>query len=320
MMKKDFNYYDMLIDNKDISIHQLTDGLAVAYRYRPREIYFINENEKKAWLVLDSSDRLLQWELKDVDFEKLTGMDHVGNARAMQAPYGFNIQSFGGCRALVSWTLHPDGGYFADEDGYGMTDDEEEKVYGVINGQCEVIIPFQPMNKDDFQNWKSSQFKRTMVVLTGMGIHGDEEKFIHDKSYPFVPGKAHQMIAAFEKDYKVTVITTCPDTCHEQAGSTSVIHLLDEAPPKELLGQAVETVRTADICILVGCRCTVQPLRNIMQYVKASSRLYLCYYNSGEGRMPRMHNLVRAFAVGTFSTPEEGIETVNRHLETFPLE
>ncbi|MBO5741378.1 MAG: hypothetical protein J6R54_05315, partial [Bacteroidaceae bacterium] len=111
-----------------------------------------------------------------------------------------------------------------------------------------------------------------------------------------------------------------PDTCHEQAGSISVIHLLDEAPPKELLGQCVETVRTADICMLVGCRCTVQPLRNIMQYVKASSRLYLCYYNSGEGRMPRMHNLVRAFAVGTFSTPEEGIETVNRHLETFPLE
>ena len=43
MMKKDFNYYDMLIDNKDVSIHQLTDGLAVAYRYRPREIYFIKK-------------------------------------------------------------------------------------------------------------------------------------------------------------------------------------------------------------------------------------------------------------------------------------
>ena len=320
MMSKDYNYFNMLIGNDDVSIHRLSDGLAVAYRYRPREVYFINVNDRKAWLVLDSSGNLLQWEQKDVDFNKLADMEYIGNAYSMSAPYGFNINSFGDGRALVSWTLHPDGRYSADEDGYGMNDDEEIKVYGVINDKCEVIIPFQPMSDGDFSEWKLENYKRSMVVMTGRGVHGDEDEFANDKDHVFIPGKAHQLIADFEKEYKVTVITTCSDNCHEQAGSNCVLHLVGDDTDEMMVAISTEAVRSADICILVGCRSTIQPIRDIIQYVKPSSRLYLCYYNNNEGRMPRMHNLVRAFAVSTFAPPEEGIGTVIEHLRSFPLE
>ena len=46
----------------------------------------------------------------------------------------------------ICWTVYPDGRYFADEDGYGMEDNNEENVYCIINKDLEIIVPFQPMN------------------------------------------------------------------------------------------------------------------------------------------------------------------------------
>ena len=37
-----------------------------------------------------------------------------------------------------------------DEDGYGMTDDEEIEIYGFINRQGKVVVKFQHINED----WK----------------------------------------------------------------------------------------------------------------------------------------------------------------------
>lgn len=46
----------------------------------------------------------------------------------------------------ICWTVYPDGRYFADEDGFGMEDNDEEKIYCIINKDLEIIVPFQPMN------------------------------------------------------------------------------------------------------------------------------------------------------------------------------
>jgi hypothetical protein len=321
--RKNLNYYSMLMTNGVDYISDWNEMMAVAYHYRPREVYFINKKIEFAWMVLDSSDNLVQWEQTDVDFDELQGLENTGNARIMAAPYGFNINPYKGNYALVSWTLHPDGRYFADEDGFGMTDDEEVKVYGIINGLCEVIIPFQPKLervKEQFERYQTNDGTPNMAVITGIGIHGDEDLFIQNKDFAFTPSKAHEMLVNFEKSFNVTIITTCQDQCHEQAGSASVIHLLSEEPEKSLVRQAVETVRNADVIILLGCRATLQPLRNVLQYVRPSSRLYLCYYNDGEGKLPHLHNIVKAFAVSTFTTPEDGIDTVINHLRMFPLE
>lgn len=50
--------------------------------------------------------------------------------------------------AEVSWQLNPDGMYYMDEDGFGMTDDEEVEIYGFINRQGKVLVKFQNINKD----------------------------------------------------------------------------------------------------------------------------------------------------------------------------
>lgn len=40
---------------------------------------------------------------------------------------------------------YPDGRYFADEDGFGMEDNDEVTVYCVMNEDLEVIRPFAPV-------------------------------------------------------------------------------------------------------------------------------------------------------------------------------
>ena len=45
----------------------------------------------------------------------------------------------------ISWMLYPDGMYFADSDGYGMKDNDEEEVYAIIDTNLEIIEPFRPL-------------------------------------------------------------------------------------------------------------------------------------------------------------------------------
>ena len=50
---------------------------------------------------------------------------------------------------VIDWMLYPDGRYFADSDGFGMEDNDEENVYAVIDSNLEIIAPFRPVNDVD---------------------------------------------------------------------------------------------------------------------------------------------------------------------------
>ena len=43
----------------------------------------------------------------------------------------------------LSWMLYPDGRYFADEDGFGMEDNDEVNIAAVIDEDCNVIEKFK---------------------------------------------------------------------------------------------------------------------------------------------------------------------------------
>ena len=45
----------------------------------------------------------------------------------------------------ISWMLYPDGRYFADKDGFGMEDNDEEKVYAIIDTDLNIVEPFRPI-------------------------------------------------------------------------------------------------------------------------------------------------------------------------------
>lgn len=56
--------------------------------------------------------------------------------------FGFWIDSYQDGKASVSWTLQPDGRYFADEDGFGAENLEEITLYSHIDEQGRFTAPF----------------------------------------------------------------------------------------------------------------------------------------------------------------------------------
>ena len=135
-------YLNLEIQNDCRYVSNLGEGMSIAEKSPAREMYLINHNTHEAWMVRSYGGTLIQWTTADVDMEELKDVENSGNAHTMWAQYGFNIGLFNGGRAIVSWTLHPEGTYFADPDGFGMTDDEEVKVYGIVDTQCKIVKPF----------------------------------------------------------------------------------------------------------------------------------------------------------------------------------
>ena len=41
--------------------------------------------------------------------------------------------------------LYPDDRYFADSDGFGMEDNDEEEVYAIIDTDLNIVEPFRPI-------------------------------------------------------------------------------------------------------------------------------------------------------------------------------
>lgn len=62
---------------------------------------------------------------------------------AFKARYRFWVFPFTGSKAAVEWTVRPDGSYYADSDGFGMTDDEEITLHGFINTKGRPIGQFR---------------------------------------------------------------------------------------------------------------------------------------------------------------------------------
>ena len=62
---------------------------------------------------------------------------------AFKARYRFCVFPFTGSKAAVEWTVCPDGSYYADSDGFGMTDDEEITLHGFIDTDGRPIGQFR---------------------------------------------------------------------------------------------------------------------------------------------------------------------------------
>lgn len=127
------------------------------------------------------------------------------------------------------------------------------------------------------------------------------------------PNAGHDVLAALEKEYKVSIITQNVDDLHERAGSTDVLHLHGELlkmrsvnNPKliydckmdielgdlceedsqlrphivwfgeavSLLDKAVEIVKTADILVIVGTSMQVYPAAGLVHNIKDGTPIY----------------------------------------------
>lgn len=112
--------------------------------------YLLNHNTKCAYEIMDRSQRLCTVTKDDIDWESIRELpeDAQRRARAFSFHFPSFIRSFKNGVAEVSWQLNPDGRYYMDEDGYGMTDDVEVTIYGFINQNGKAVVKFRNINED----------------------------------------------------------------------------------------------------------------------------------------------------------------------------
>ena len=105
--------------------------------------YLVNTKTGKARLI-DSYGFLVGFSDDEIDFATIDELEHSHNAHPRRIAYagiGRHDDCQNGIFALC-WMLYPDGRYFADEDGFGMEDNDELTVYCVMDDNLNVIRPF----------------------------------------------------------------------------------------------------------------------------------------------------------------------------------
>ena len=59
------------------------------------------------------------------------------------------VEGFRNGVARVRWQINPDGRYWMDDDGFGMTSDVEVEIYGYINKEGKVVGKFRLLSEKD---------------------------------------------------------------------------------------------------------------------------------------------------------------------------
>jgi len=166
------------------------------------------------------------------------------------------------------------------------------------------------------------------------------------------PNRGHQIIAALENDFEVSIITQNVDNLHEKSGSTSVIHLHGEllkvrsvANPNYILdwqqdlylgdvdtegnqlrpdivwfGEEVPTielaismVQNADILLIIGTSLQVYPAASLIHYAKPTIPTY--YIDPNPSSIYNLPKNIKVIA----TTGTKGMEIVQKELEKWKV-
>ena len=81
---------------------------------------------------------------EDIDWDSLRKLPENAIARAKRhnAMFPTLIRRFQNGQAKVEWQIHPDGKYYMDEYGFGMTRDQELTLFGSIDRMGNVVEKF----------------------------------------------------------------------------------------------------------------------------------------------------------------------------------
>lgn len=151
-------WYEQLASGKYLSYPfnstDLGEGMAVIEEvimqyWKPR--FLVDHKEKRAYEFMNCNEYLQTVGSDDILWSSLTSVSEeaLSRARRLFAHYPTFIRKFQNGVAEVSWQINPDGQYFMDEDGFGMTDDKEIEIYGFIDRRGKVLVKFQMIKTSD---------------------------------------------------------------------------------------------------------------------------------------------------------------------------
>lgn len=111
--------------------------------WKPR--FLMDDRNKVAFEFMNHSAVLQTIRQEDIDWDSLRGFpdDVIGRARNLDAWFPTLIRMYRNGVAEVRWMLQPDGRYYQDEDGFGMTDDKEITICGMIDRTGKAVGRFR---------------------------------------------------------------------------------------------------------------------------------------------------------------------------------
>lgn len=147
-------------ETKDIGEGMALVNEVIMQYWKPR--FLLNHDTKCAYEFMNSNETLATVTHEDIAWETLNELPGVAReyAKSLSFHYPSFIRSFKNGVAEVSWQLNPDGRYFMDEDGFGMTDDEEIEIHGLINKVGKVVVKFQVISDYDELNMMRQQAEK----------------------------------------------------------------------------------------------------------------------------------------------------------------
>lgn len=129
------------------------EGMSIAEEvicqyWKPR--YLLDHNSKCAYEFMTDGEILTTVTENDIDWNSLKGLPEecIDRAHKLDAHFPTRICTFENGVAEVCWELNPDGRYYMDDDGYGMTSDKEVKIFGYINRKGLVLAKFRSIDND----------------------------------------------------------------------------------------------------------------------------------------------------------------------------
>ena len=125
------------------------DGIVFFSGKGNHELYIANTLTGKIRQI-STAGGLLLVDNDEIDYENIEKQCKHGknNARCKYIKYA-GINRWDGFKngiCAISWMLFPEGIYFADSDGFGGEDSNEENVYGIMDTSLRFIEPFRPIN------------------------------------------------------------------------------------------------------------------------------------------------------------------------------
>lgn len=152
---KDKNLY-MLLNTEKYTCYpyetkELQEGMALVSQvigswWKPR--FLLNHDTKCAYEFMDINEHLTTVTQNDIIWDSLQDISEIAveQAKRLSAHFPTFIHEFKNGVAPVSWQINPDGHYCMDDDGFGMTDDEEITIYGYLDCKGRVVSKFRAIN------------------------------------------------------------------------------------------------------------------------------------------------------------------------------
>ena len=150
--------YEWLMDYQNRTNEFLVSDLGCGMqRYRSRNwgnkgLIILNTTTKAVYPLVWPDGEITIFKKDDINWDNVGKLEHNNDAHRLWVNYRFSIDRFENGVARLDWMLYPDGMYFADEDGFGIEDNDEVYVSAYIDTNCRILIKFQEMEEFEKRN------------------------------------------------------------------------------------------------------------------------------------------------------------------------